>query len=355
MSRKPLRCALVAGLIALCVPLAACGTDEPPDRGAASPTAAERAQPGPPSAVIAVERAQVFPQPDRNSEPLTYLFEREQVPVRGQSADGAFWAVTVDGREGWILAAQADLTGDPAQLAVIDRAAGAETATLTAAPSPELSPPATLTAAPTEPVTPRPSRTPTEPAPTATARPTSAAIAPDRDAATPTEARIFPGTPPPLTLDLPAGWEAAHVLLPFRTPVTVSEVPMSLYEGPLPGGATGHLFLFWGFPNVTGPSGKIDLWTDALQILRGSLVDQSCNLGIDLEPKTYTVGEHDAVGSLFSAVDCEGEPDTAGYFAALQVAGGNFAFYFAVEPPGAFADQFPALQAVLESVRFDPA
>lgn len=341
--------------MALSVTLVACGTEEPPDRGAVSPTAAERAPSSTPSAMIAVERAQVFPQPDRNSEPLTYLFEREQVPVRGQSADGAFWSVTVDGHAGWILAAQADLTGDPAQLAVIDPAAGAGKATLTAAPSPEASPPATLTAAPTEPVTPRPSRTPAEPSPTSTARPTSAAIAPDTDAATPTEARIFPGTPPPLTLDLPAGWEAAHVLLPFRTPVTVSEVPMSLYEGPLPGDATGHLFLFWGFPNVTGPSGQIDLWTDALQILRGSLVDQSCNLGIDLEPKAYTVGGHDAVGSQFSAVDCEGEPDTAGYFAALQVDGGNYAFYFAVEPPDAFADQFPALQAVLESVRFNPA
>lgn len=76
---------------------------------------------------------------------------------------------------------------------------------------------------------------------------------------------------------------------------------------------------------------------------------------IDLEQKTYRVGGHEAIGTLFSAVDCEGEPDTAGYFAALQVDGGNYAFFFAVEPPGAFADQFPALQAVLDSVRFEPA
>jgi hypothetical protein len=67
------------------------------------------------------------------------------------------------------------------------------------------------------------------------------------------------------------------------------------------------------------------------------------------------VGGHEATGTLFSAVDCEGEPDTAGYFAALQVEGGNYAFFFAVEPPGAFADQLPALQAILDSVRFEAA
>jgi len=344
--------AVTAALISLALLFTACGENEPPEQGIASPTAISAAPSSTPRAVIAVERAQVFAQPDRNADPLTFLFEREQVPLRGQSADGTFWAVTVDGQEGWILAAQAELSGEPAQLEVIDPAAGSTSAT----PSPEPTSTAATAApvtTPTEPVTPRPSRTPTEPAPTSTARPTSAAIVPD-DAATPTEARIFPGTPPPLSLDLPAGWEAAHILLPFRTPVSVSEVPLSLYEGPLSGGATGHLYLFWGFPNVTGPSGEIDLWTDALQILRGSLVDQSCNLGIDLDPKTYQVGAHEAVGSLFSAVECEGEPDTAGFFAALQVEGGNYAFFFAVEPPGAFADQFPALRAALESVRFTP-
>lgn len=333
--------------------LAACGESEPPDPTGTAPS-------GPPSAVIAVERAIVFPQPDRSAEPLTYLFEREQVPVRGRSADGAFWAVTVDEREGWILAAQADLAGDPTALEVIEPDEADVASAPTDDPSldvtPEATPDASPSAPPTAPHTPRPTLTPEEPAPaplTPTARPTSAAIEPP-NVATPTQARIFPGTPPPLTLDLPAGWQAAHIVLPFRTPLSVSEVPMSLYEGALPGGASGHLFLFWGFPNVTGPSGEIDLWTDALQILRGSLIDPSCNLGIDLEPKTYTVGGHEAVGTLFSAVDCEGEPDTAGFFAALRIEGGNYAFFFTVEPPGAFADQFPALREALASVRFQP-
>ena len=336
--------------------LAACGENASPDPTEAAPS-------GPPSAVIAVERAIVFPQPDRSAEPLTYLFEREQVPVHGRSADGAFLAVTVDGREGWILAAQADLAGDPAALEVIEPDEVAAASTPTVEPSPGVTPEATSeatpdaspTAPPTATRTPRPTLTPEDatPAPlTPTARPTSAAIEPPK-AATPTQARIFPGTPPPLTLELPAGWQSAHILLPFRTPMSVSEVPMSLYEGTMPGGASGHLFLFWGFQNVTGPSGEIDLWTDALQILRGSLIDPSCNLGIDLEPKTYTVGGHEAVGTLFSAVDCEGEPDTAGFFAALRIEGGNYAFFFTVEPPGAFADQFPALREVLTSVRFE--
>ena len=307
------------------------------------------------TAVIAVERAVVFPRPNRNAPPLTYLFEREQVPVRGQSADGVFWLVAVGEGEGWILAAQAD-RGNDAPLPVVALAASDTAtpplATLTRTPAPTTTPAASAT--------PRSTAAPRTAPPTLTITPfpppTSAALdLPEGAGATSTPRPIWPGTPPPLTLDLPAGWQAAHVLLPFQTPASIREVPMSLYEGTLPGGATGHLFLFWGFPNVTSPTGEISLWTDALQILRGSLVDQSCNLGIDLEPKTYRVGGHEATGTLFSAVDCEGEPDTAGYFAALQVEGGNYAFFFAVEPPGAFADQLPALQAILDSVRFEAA
>jgi len=349
MSRSNLRypsrrLAIFAGLIALTLLLAACGKDEPPDSTATAPS-------GPPSAVIAVERAVVFPWPDRNAPPLTYLFEREQVTVRGQSADGAFWLVAVGAGEGWILAAQADRIDD-APLPVIELNAPDATST----------PPATLTRTPalTSTSTPAKSATPRATPPTLTITPfpppTSAALnVPEGVGATSTPRSIWPGTPPPLTLELPAGWQAAHVLLPFQTPASLREVPMSLYEGALPGGATGHLFLFWGFPNVTSPTGEISLWTDALQLLRGSLVDQSCNLGIDLTPKMYRVGGHEAAGTLFSAVDCAGEPDTAGYFAALQVEGGNYAFFFAVEPPGAFADQLPTLQAILDSVRFEAA
>lgn len=342
---------LIAAVVIAVAALAGCSATEPVGRAAASPTPSltgdARQASSAQTAVIAVERAVVFPRPDRNAPPLTYLFEREQVPVRGQSADGVFWLVAVGEGEGWILAAQADRVDD-APLPVIDLAAPEATAT----------PPATSTRTPAP--TPSPAASTTPRAVTATITPfpppTSAALdAPEGAGATPTPRSIWPGAPPPLTLELPAGWQSAHVLLPFQTPASIREVPLSLYEGALPGGASGHLFLFWGFPNITSPTGEISLWTDALQILRGSLVDQSCNLGIDLEPKTYPVGGHEAVGTLFSAVDCEGEPDTAGYFAALQVEGGNYAFFFAIEPPGAFADQLPTLQAILDSVRFEAA
>jgi len=328
--------------------LAACGAGDPVERtpGRAALTQTPAAQ----TAVIAVERAVVFPQPDRNAEPLTYLFEREQVIVRGQTADGTFWRVTVGDQDGWILAAQAERPPDAAPLPILldtPAAPGAPDADRTALP--------TLAASPSAAAAARSTRTP-EHTPTFTAFPppdAAATTGTPGEPLTPTARAVWPGTPPPLTLDLPQGWQSAHVLLPFRTLSAIREVPLSLYEGALPGGASGHLYLFWGFPNVTSPSGEINLWTDALQILRGSLVDQSCNLGIDLEPKLYTVGAHQATGSLFSAVDCEGEPDTAGYFAALQVEGGNYAFFFAVEPPSAFADQLPTLQAILDSVRFE--
>jgi hypothetical protein len=72
----------------------------------------------PVEAVIAVERAVVFPTPDRNAEPLTYLYERERAPVIGQSPDGVFLLVVVDDQQGWILRAQVDISGDTATVPV---------------------------------------------------------------------------------------------------------------------------------------------------------------------------------------------------------------------------------------------
>ena len=131
--------------------------------------------------------------------------------------------------------------------------------------------------------------------------------------AIPTGPAIKGGEPPPLTITLPEGWKAVHILVPFRSVNSIRDVPLSIYTGPLPGGVTGYIYLFWGFPNVVTPGGELNLWADGLQILRGALVDQSCNLGIDRTQHLYRVGGREAVGTTYTAVACEGETDTAGY------------------------------------------
>ncbi|HML23154.1 MAG TPA: hypothetical protein PKD09_15985, partial [Aggregatilinea sp.] len=104
---------VVAALIAVTL-LAACGGNSATPAPTTAPTAAA------PVAVVAVERAMVFPAPDRNAEPFTSLYERERIPVEGASPDGSFLRVSIDGQPGWILRAQVEIEGDLALVAVAE-------------------------------------------------------------------------------------------------------------------------------------------------------------------------------------------------------------------------------------------
>lgn len=347
--------------------LAACGADDTP-----TPTqdATEFNTPVIVFATIEVERASVFPVPDRGASPFTYRFQREQVPVRGVSADGVWLLTTVDGADGWLLRAQVSLSGDETTLAMVALpTAEPPTVTplppLTATPTPTQSATAlpassTPTPAPTLPAGSTPTKTliPTQATldPAAAESPTIAAVTdppPGTAAASVTETpSIRLGEAPPLSITLPEGWQSGHFLIPFRTLTTVQDVPLTIYEGPLPGGAQGHIYLLWGFPNIATPNGAINLWADGLQLLRGAMINPSCNLGIDAR-KTFYVGGHEAVGTFYTAIECEEETDTAGWFAVLQVGGGNFAFFTAVEPLGTLPEQLDQFQGILNSVVFD--
>ena len=293
------------------------------------------------TALIAVERAFVFPIPDRLAEPLTYLFERERVPVLAVSPDGVFLLTSVDGQQGWILRAQVELEGDLSQLE--------RPVTSTPAASPTAAPrrftptpigAATATAAPGQnDLTPAPGMT---------------AAAQDGDVDTGDLPPVLPGAPPPLTIALPDGWEALDLVVPFRPLAgNLTDVPLTIYFGPLSGGARGFIYLYWGFPNVATLDGEINLWADGVQLLRGSLVGESCTLGL-YEQKMFSIGGLEAVGASYQTSDCAGETDTAGWFGVVQVYGGSFAFYTAVEPLHAIVDQRDALQAILDSVEFLP-
>jgi hypothetical protein len=289
--------------------------------------------------VIAVERAVVFPVPDRSAEPLTYLYERESVAVYGKTPDGVFLQIRIEGVEGWILAAQVDIIGDPDLIATVGPPLPTPTPTLTITP---------FRASPTP-----GNDTPPDSPPAAT--PTPAGTNGTQDEPPPDELpAVLPGEPPPLTITLPEDWQALHIVVPFRTLGNeVHDVPLSIYFGPLDGGATGYIYLYWGFPNVVTLNGEYNLWADGVQILRGSLVGDDCQLGV-YEQKTFTVGGLDAVGASYQTDGCETETNAAGWFGVVQVYDGTFAFYTAVEPLDEITRQRAALQAILDTVEFLP-
>lgn len=323
--------ALASLIVALCAPAAVAGVQS------RTPT-----PPGAVMAVVAVERAFVFPTPNRSATPLTYVYQREALPVLGQTASGVYLLVGVEDQQGWVLAAQIDISGDLATVPVVEEARATPTLTFTPPRATSTAAGATRTPLPTRTPTPSPS-TPVTPSPAGTAAPTDGLPA------------VVPGTPPPVSIALPEGWNALHLEVPFSAfDGQTRSIPLTIYFGPLPGGAQGYLYLYWGFPNVVDFDGGFNLWADGVQILRGSLVGSSCNLGLD-EQKTFSVGGHEGVGTYYAAVGCADETDTTGWFAALRVGQGSYAFFTAVEPFDALADQRGALQAILDTVEFLPA
>jgi hypothetical protein len=162
-------------------------------------------------------------------------------------------------------------------------------------------------------------------------------------------------TPPPLTIALPEGWSSAYNGLMMQDIDAIRSVQFALYRGPVPGG-DGTIVVLWAFPNVAAVTSTgaftTDLWMDGLRLLRMAVIEPGCNIGTDLR-RSYTVGEREAAGTQFSAVDCPETPDTRGWFAGLNEQGLNYVFYMYTDPIGAMDEAAPALQSILDSVRFD--
>ncbi len=313
-------------------------------RAAPSSQGASPSPPTPIYAQVIVERAFVFPTPDRNATPLTYLYERERVPVLGQNPRGTFLWVEVETLRGWVLRAQVEIEGDPSLIPVLS---GAQPPTATFTP---FAPPHTPTASALPPTAPPSPRPPTAP-PTAAA----ASASPDAQAAT-SAPYWLPGVPPPLTITLPEGWRTLDMVVPFRAlDGSLRDLPLTIYFGPLDKDVYGLIYLYWGFPNtVDWASGEYNLWADGVQILRGSLIGQACNLGL-YDQQTFTVGGVEGVGANYQSSNCPDEPNSAGWFVVVRVAGGTFAFYTAVDPWEALPAYRDALQAILDTVQFAPA
>jgi hypothetical protein len=185
-----------------------------------------------------------------------------------------------------------------------------------------------------------------------------ATLAPEGTAPATPEAQapvMLPGVPPPLEITLPDGWQTVHLTVPLRTFDNVMhDTPLTIYFGPLDDNVNAFIYLYWGFPNaVDWVTGEYNLWADGVQILRGSLVGDTCNLGV-YDQQTFTVGGLEGIGAYYQAADCQGEDDTAGWFTTVRAYNGSFAFYVAVEPWDARTAQRDNLQAILDSVTFLP-
>jgi hypothetical protein len=222
--------------------------------------------------------------------------------------------------------------------------------------------------------TPTATDTPTA-VPTATDTPTLAPSDTPEPSATPTETETpIPievdqlageDVPPPLTIDLPAGWKQGTDSMTIADiDGALRTIPVAVYTGSVTGG-TGYIILFWGFPNLvsaTADPTDIDtiMWTEGLRLFRSSLVEAGCNPGTDLQA-SFPVGDHIGSGARFVIVGCPESPDASGWFVGLREYGGNFVFFVYVEPDGdinapetiaAINTAETELQAVMDTIRF---
>jgi len=292
------------------------------------------------SAVVQAGGAAVLDTPAADAPVNLQLDPDEQVDVLGRVA--GFFLVGQDGAVlGWVVQESLQLNGELAAVPVLEEEANAPVSQA-------------ASAIPTR--TPPPSSTPpnlastTERLPSATPPPATNTPAPS---STPS---LRQGTPPPLALTLPDGWQGVDLFVPLNTIYIQGELPVSIYQGELEGDILGTMWIVWGFPNVTSPTGGVNLYADGVQLLRGFIFNGlECNIGLADERRQTKVGTFDAIGTIYSAVDCPDSADIAGFFALLQHPDyGNFAFFVGVEPVTATDAGLPQMQAILDSVQFNP-
>ncbi|MBZ0316117.1 MAG: hypothetical protein K8L91_06850 [Anaerolineae bacterium] len=310
------------------------------------------------TAVIIVPRATALTAPSRNADELTTLLQGEQVKVLRQTLPDAlgtiFYEVELGTQRAWVLNSQVEISGDVSTLGIaFVPTASPETVAqgVTSAPTTAV-PTRTLTATPTAtivtPASAEPTALPNNITPSA-----SPVIANDNPS-------IQVGEAPPLSLTLPEGWDVGHFLIPVSGSIGQGNVKMTVYEGPLPDGVKGTIWVVWGFPpiinpNETNASGtlQLSLWPDGIQYLRG-LLFPGCNIGLYTDNRqTYDMGGYDGEGTTFSAVSCDsGASDISGWWVGVHVNEENFIFYMGVEPVDRIAEGLGPMQAIIDTLQF---
>jgi hypothetical protein len=212
--------------------------------------------------------------------------------------------------------------------------------------------------------TPLPSLTPSPTSPLLAETPTPLSTA------TSTPSLLRQGVPPPLTVDVPSDWRAGYQVVPVRVALEAYPMNVAVYRGALREGGIGTLIVLWGFPSIappptippllgtpTEPPDPLGdfvsraLYADGLRLLQGAVIDITCNVGTTGRTPLSVAGMA-SVGTYFSATQCQGEPDTAGWFVGARFNNRNYLFYVYVEPVEAYNAARAQLQEILDSVRF---
>jgi hypothetical protein len=212
--------------------------------------------------------------------------------------------------------------------------------------------------------TPLPSLTPSPTSPLLAETPTPLSTA------TSTPSLLRQGVPPPLTVDVPSDWRAGYQVVPVRVALEAYPMNVAVYRGALREGGIGTLIVLWGFPSIAPPPTippllgtpteppdllgdfvSRALYADGLRLLQGAVIDITCNVGTTGRTPLSVAGMA-SIGTYFSATQCQGEPDTAGWFVGARFNDRNYLFYVYVEPVEAYNAARAQLQEILDSVRF---
>lgn len=314
------------------------------------------------TAVISVARAIALTAPYRDAPELTTLLQGEQVKVLRQTLPDAigtiFYEVELGTQRGWVLSTQVQVSGDVNTLGIAFVPTPARTTE---------TPEAGAGGITSEPTTAVPTNTPTS-TPTATDElvitpsATQENVTLEPSPVLPENPSIRAGEPPPINIDFPEGWQAAHVIVPMTGYAAAGDIKMSVYEGPLSeDGLKGYIWLIWGdFPNIfsytdINPDRSVDgiLWSNGIQFMRG-LLFQGCNIGFYADNRqTYLMDGYEGEGTTFSAVSCEdGASDVGGWWVGVRVNEENFLFYMGVEPIDRVADGLNALRPIIDTLQF---
>lgn len=214
--------------------------------------------------------------------------------------------------------------------------------------TPSLPPSAT----PTLTRTPRPTRTPSA-TPPASSRETARAAtptppAPGGPSPTPT-IRGVEDAPAPFDIDLPEGWNAQFNQVNLVMPDgSKSPFKVAFYSGKTPT-HEAVVTVLWDYATLFE-----ETWRDGIALVQ-VVFDPSCRFNLAGSPpqaETFTLGLHYAKGVRYTVVGCENEPDVAGWLAGFRRAETNYLFYVRIAPLDFAEDDFPFVQAILDTVRF---
>ena len=194
----------------------------------------------------------------------------------------------------------------------------------------------------------------------------------------PTTAPAVPIAGPPLAINLPPDWQYGFFQSTSGDPATRGKVSWAVYRGKIRA-ANVLVIVLWNYPSVAAPAtlvpqlgtptrtpiplpttianltaAQLQLHTDGLRLLRGTVLDITCNVGNYGLRTDVTVGKLPAIGESFAASQCQGESDVIGWFAGIEQFERDYLFYVLVDPTSAFNDVALDAQGILDSVQFQP-